>query len=1338
MSLTKEQQLAIDYAQLGKHNLLISASAGTGKTFTLTQRIIKRLLAGAVEPEQLLITTFTEKAALGMRRKFEQAVQDKFRELGSQAVHSSEGQRLLYLQQSLPNMRITTIHSFCKSILDEYLSDLAVKGELKLDLDFSIAEETETSLKLEQAIELVLESIYAHLAVLSKAEERAIALEPLAEDYAQRYIELVQELHAEATEQSLLEQFSAMTSVLSHGSNDANLRNLLRENLSYLRSLAQYREFVKQAIADHREYLQNYEQQPQISGYLQRLQQAAVAAQASWSELEQTAYFTSNFCWAGKRLQSSANKPSKEVQRISESWPELKRSIEEIAALEELSWDRLYHLRPRLEELPTIIKRGSEDKLEFRTLLGQRIFPFLNFFYQVSATYQEDFQLPIELPLKHALDTELTELRQGHEIMVSFLALVLTVDEVFSEMKLADNEIDFDDLQHYAFELLQQPSVAQSLNERYREIYIDEYQDTNSVQESIISQFADNNVFMVGDIKQSIYRFRYANPDLFRDKNSSYSNLLTDEATSSGYYLPFRQNFRCDRAVIELVNQLFTTIMRAEYADIDYDGEHQLIYGKNYPAPTEERDCGRKPQLTVVSQYRSAIVNEPQSKYYFEVQACAEQIAEIMAEGAAHASGKKPAYSDFMLLAPTNDLCRIFAENLQQLGIPAAYGKSNSIYLFREIKIILDFFRLLDNFCCDYPLAAVMRSELWYQPVEHITTKHLADQADSEILRVTTFSEDELYTIACSGEQPYFYQKVLALAAVDLQQLPPEQKPLRSLIIKVQHFYRYIEQCRRQLETLNPAEFFEEFLLQSGYRDYLALLPQAEQKLNNLQTFRENLLAICTKQRLSIGQFIRYIEEMLDNGAFASDMQVAASEDDVVRVMTIHAAKGLEANFVFLVGLNKSLGGNRRRGAFLQIGEDPNHRVENIISTKSVILERDENFTLEPRFSTVATYRSHLYRAHDHLLEQKQRAENLRVLYVAMTRAQKELRLFATVNTEERNNADKAFLANNPVLTSPEQAKTYLDYFYYYIAQDSTSRQRLEQARSEVLISQQRTLDQSVEERETSRTITTPFVDVKFWNAYAAQAQSTTSIQSVLPPRQQCDFSDYQRYWQPLPTPVATLVPNKITVSEVKRRSQQVAEEELSPAEINLTFRDPEVETPAQTGSRGASFGSFLHGLVQYLPLNLFVDVAPDQQEQHYQQYLQQMIAAGQLASSDRQLAEQVFMRIRHYLTSPLAERIRRSSTVYRESPFTMLYDKEAGTLIQGVIDLWFVEDDEIVLIDFKSDYLRDQPDPAACLYQRYHVQLQEYAKALQEIYHRPVKQKLIWSLNLNRQFELP
>ncbi len=1331
---TAEQQAAIDYAHLGSHNLLISASAGTGKTSTLTERIIRRLLSEAegLEPHQLLITTFTDKAAKSMRDKFEQTVQKALRMCRADDFERKE--RLLQLQLALPSIQITTIHSFCKNLLNDYLNTLQdEEGKPLLDVGFGVMEQTAASLLLSDSIEEVLDSIYVTMAEWSKsAELRAIDFSEVADSdrfsvFLANWYSLVDqnpsyELTA-ADRSEIYEIFTLMTSVLADTRDDRKLREKIRMLLGRLRSLGHYRDFARSSLADFAACA-DFEAQPSIKSICQQVVDIAKRSRDFVSEIENCAFYHD-------KIFGSAAKSSKEVEQFIENWPSIKQSIIEISNLTEPTWDELWEMRPKIRKNLTFRPSKDLDKTEFIDLYGSGISPFIACFQKITETHYERYQIEHRSPLitKISAADQKRAIENSSAVLRSFFALALTVDQVYQEHKLENNSIDFDDMQHYALAILENDKVAAALRERYREIYIDEYQDTNNVQESIISRFADNNVFMVGDVKQSIYRFRYANPELFNQKNHTYTLLSTTEQSESGdvhgsyaneaevsegYRQPFRTNFRCDKPIVDFVNDFFAKMMHEENADIEYNDEHKLICGRKY----SEDVVLPKPQLTLVMH------TQEQAGYVYEAKACALQIQAILDE--AKERGETLHYSDFMVLAPTNDMCRHYAEELEDCGIPCIFGREQSIFDAREVRLCIDFFRLLDNFCQDIPLATVMRSELWYQRAVDLPRSEL-EPAQSDLPDISPFSEQELQAIADSSKADFFYQKVLNIVEeTDADKIASWQEQ-KVPVGKLLAFYSFIKHCREQLQQQSLAQFFEQFLLRSGYRDYLALLPNADRKLSNLQLFRQHLLAYDQQYHASINEYVVYLENFFAHGLQEKDyITVSSPEEDVVRIMTIHAAKGLEADYVFLVDLNKQ---NRpMKRDFLCIGEGGERSRQSglteTITAKSILYRRDPQFTHEPHFQEIQIFESPFYREHQLLQQNKEQAERLRVLYVALTRAKRELRIFASQKISKTTNL---FEKSDRSL---DQYRGYFAYFLNYLSGTEHSAE-IKNGFSRIV------------EDENWLSFDNEFLKFNLCHSdYFSEREVADQMDLALGNHLVPTDKSYERYWQDLEYGRVDHA-NKITVTELKRQSDRVAsaDEEQSEAgasvhEINLSLH--KIEDIAADRSRGAAYGSFLHSLIQYIPLDLFDGVGEDDRHRCYLEHLQAMIEAQQLAPNDRELAEQAYPALSAYLLSDLAKRVRRADVVFRESPFAVMYDREAGTLIQGIIDLWFIEGGELVLVDFKSDYLRKFSDPAAELQQRYQLQLNEYAKALQAMNHLSVKEKLIWSLDLNRQFELP
>lgn len=872
----------------------------------------------------------------------------------------------------------------------------------------------------------------------------------------------------------------------------------------------------------------------------------------------------------------------------------------------------------------------------------------------------------------------------------------------YQEEKEKRHVLDFSDLEHKALEILyttdaegvRHPSaIADDVAQQYREILVDEYQDSNFVQEELIralsaARFGRPDVFQVGDVKQSIYSFRQARPDLFLMKyqDPDYPKI------------ELSRNFRSRNEVVRAVNRVFHRVMRPMLGGIDYNEKVALHYG--YPKAPESEDIDPRYQtelllLEVSKETSEELFGAQMSKEEAEAHMIAERIQRL------HADGVK--YRDMViLLRSPGSWADTLVEILGADGVPA-YCTSNEGYFDTvEVETVLALLDVIDNPQQDIPLAAVLHSPIYQFTDEELAAlvahfgslqaalpqvpaANAADGTADGITNVTSgaFSKDE---------------------SVDGPSAENEAKPplTPALQTKLDHFCADLARYRAMAHYLSIHELLYRIFDETGYDHYVSAMPAGRRRKANLDAMIDMALSFEKTSYKGLFDYIRYIEKLKKYDSDQGEATVFSDQDDLVRIMSIHKSKGLQFPVVFLSGMSRKFNTRSLNEAVLVDAELG-------IGCDYVDLE---NKVKIPSLKRAAIRKK---------LETDQLGEELRVLYVAMTRAEEKLILTATTGDIEK------LLQKYPDADAPlsgaalESARCYLDWIM--MAEGAEKLQRVGATRDVIELFDYTLHDIHLAAEQTA--LNRLRQAEKLQQAVAAVDPGAASYVEAM-----ADLSYHY------PHAAATRLYPKHSVSEIKETAMEAFEEAHARAgrehwqlKVDHSETDPSGRTQEKPvhyqEKAGADVGdAYHHALEKY-------------------DYLD---TSDFMAQLEKKLPEAEYKlvnpkRFQAFLQSPLAARFRKAqaaNTLYREQHFMKQVpndylfpgsDTSEPVILQGIIDAFFIEDGEIVLVDYKSDHVRE----AETLIGRYRKQLELYAEALEKITGLRVKEKLIYSIILEQ-----
>ena len=861
--------------------------------------------------------------------------------------------------------------------------------------------------------------------------------------------------------------------------------------------------------------------------------------------------------------------------------------------------------------------------------------------------------------------------------VVTLTELVKRFAHMLDEKKRLRNMIDFNDMEQFALAILTEekdgelvPSaVAGEYQDRFDEVMIDEYQDSNLVQETILTSVSrvsrgEYNIFMVGDVKQSIYSFRLSRPELFMEKYNTYS--LKDSVTQR---IDLHKNFRSREEVLDSVNDIFRQIMKKELGGIEYDDSAALYPGAEFPPLPSGKEDFCKSELLLLDKEDTGGEDERQA----EARMIARRIRELIRDGVVldkeTREYRRVQYRDIVILTRSiRGWAEVFSSVLGEEGIPAYSVSREGYFETYEVSVLLDYLKILDNARQDLPLAAVLTSVFG-----GLDTRELAE-------------------IRIAYPNVPFYEAAAMCAESDAA----EDACMEELRGKLRRFYDQVRYFREKVPYTPIHELLEEIIDKTGYGLYIAAMPGGAQRMANVEMLTERAAAFEGTSYKGLFNFVRYIAQLKKYDVDYGEAGIMDEQADTVRIMSIHKSKGLEFPIVFVAGMGKKFNTQDTKGSVL-LHPDWGAGVD-LIDLK--------------RRTKTPTFLKKMIREETAL---ENLAEEMRILYVALTRAKEKLIMTGAAKITE----DGAVSDISGVFRA-EGAKCYLDWVLPCILSDETGKVKQE---SPVEVSVFRAEDLTPQQEEVQAEVMAEDV-LRNWDdsqVYEPELRERldAQIDYVYP------FEDEGK------------MKLKFTVSELKKwaslaeeAGEEMYEEPVVVPLIPEFLKEEEILT-------GAPRGSAYHKLLELLDFTVDYDV------ENLTAAVQQLRQEGRLTD---EMAECIRPKdILRFLGCRSGRRMAdaaRNGKLYKEQPFVLsvdaseIYPEDCSgekILVQGIIDVYFEEPDGLVVLDYKTDKVRTGNE----LKEKYHAQLDYYAQALEQLMEKPVKEKIIYSFTLGEEIEV-
>lgn len=886
-----------------------------------------------------------------------------------------------------------------------------------------------------------------------------------------------------------------------------------------------------------------------------------------------------------------------------------------------------------------------------------------------------------------------------YKVLESLKKLVLEFSEKYAEAKKLKNLIDFNDIEHFALKILldekQNPSeVAKKYKEKFEEIAIDEYQDSNLVQEKILTSISrGNNTFMVGDVKQSIYKFRQARPDLFLEKYNTYK--LKEENKSEGLKIQLFKNFRSRQSILNITNLVFENIMSNELGDIDYNETEYLNYGANYINPEEKINYAGKAQLYIID------LKEKEENYYkdenqandendqeqdeeeqeriensvLEAKFVSKKIQELLKSDYQIYDKKIKNYRKIkpkdicVLLRATSVLAPIYEKEISELSLPVFSDSSDTYLESMEVETIMNLLKTIDNPMQDIPLVSVLRTSIF------------------------NFTDNDLIKIRLCDKNSLFYEAMIkSKISVD--------KELRH---KIEEFINQIQKWKEKEKNIPLDELIWEIYTDTGFYNYVSLLPNGDLRQANLKLLFEKAKQYEKASFKGLFNFINFINKVKKSSGDLSSAKIIGENDNVIRIMSIHKSKGLEFPVVFLASTGKKFNFQDLNNKILlhqDIGIGPQY----IDSDKKI------------EYSTLAKEAIKLQ------IKKETISEEMRVLYVALTRAKEKLIITGLSrdlqkSLENKNKLLEALKTNksNKKIESSiiEKYISYLDWLelvyeynkekgiediielYTYNKKDIITKLKKEEYE---IIDIKKIIKEKANEVKIEDDLIKK-IEWKYKYIESSKIPTKTSVTKLKELEQNNDIEDI------------------INIAKNKRKLQSKLDKKPIFIENTNTITSAEK-------------GTLMHLCVQKL------DERKDYTKEEIREFTENLMRRNIISEIEFKNID--IEMLYNYTKSELWKELKQAKQINKEVPFYInipakqIYDEaeeKEMILVQGIIDLYYIDkNNNLILVDYKTDYVPN--GNIKILEEKYKIQLEIYKKALEESTGKKVHKAIIWALN--------
>ncbi len=895
----------------------------------------------------------------------------------------------------------------------------------------------------------------------------------------------------------------------------------------------------------------------------------------------------------------------------------------------------------------------------------------------------------------HETDAISTENEYAHPYITELVNLTSEVIREYTERKKKHGVCTFSDVSHMALRIICSQEAdgsivpsryAEEISEKYDEIMIDEYQDSNRIQEFILMSVSGErkgrpNVFMVGDVKQSIYRFRMAEPELFMEKYDSYT-----EDGDKYRLICLKENYRSQKAVVECVNDVFEAAMTEEFCGIDYDDNAVLRQGAAYEG--YDGAPGSESEMNVLL-YEKGMEKEDRQRLMAKTMAL--RIKDLMESGdvpVLDKSGYRPLkYGDIVILVRSmKGIASVLAEVLQDEGIPVSVATNRGYYKTREIGIILSYLRILDNPYQDTDMAAVLFSYIGGLSVEEMA-----------LLKI--------YEKSSTGESGRMYLWDIAEKYIE------SEKADEELTAKLRKFHDVYCELKEKKSYVSLYDLLLEIYEKTGFYSYVGILPAGEKRKANLDMLLKKTGTYEKNNESGLEGYLSYVDRLIKYDIDSGEADISDGIDSV-SIMTIHKSKGLEYPVVILADMDKEFNFNEARNPFtVQANKGVGIKLINTENRTQLKTVQKEYLDMFCKTETIA--------------------EEIRILYVALTRARQKLIMYSVCESEEDASFNQETLEKcfSKWLIEAESSEKRLSFNYLVGAKEYDD-----------LVMPVFLRKTGFAEKDTAREYSSGGLKLSIIMAdevleRIAEECAESCKDTVEAPAATADYQEIERYFAYVYPYAHDEVPVKYSVSELKHEAMEAYLNEVSD-EIKAVSMFPE-NTGDNKPNAGARRGTLMHLFMEHAVKNKC------RGRENLEKLLQRMISDEKVLPEEAKLIS--IDKAAAFMENSIAERMlcaAERGELFLENPFVYgikacelkpeLYQSDERILIQGVIDAFFIENDEIVILDYKTDRVSEGEK----LVRMYEKQMELYAQALSNILKKRIKDVILYSFSLEKGIE--
>lgn len=1207
-------------------NILVSASAGSGKTAVLVERIIQKVLDEYLDVDKILVVTFTNAAAQELKEKILNAIYKALEtEKDSKKINHLKNQ-LIYINRA----SITTIDAFCFKLVRENFN------VLNIDPNIRICEESQSIIIKTKVLEDLLEKEYESYV----DEKNVFGLYNILELFNgkdEEFLESVLKIY------NFIQSFPYPFKWLKDQIEKYNIN----ENIDLYET--EFGRDIYNDIIDEIELI--------IIKYDEYLNK--IMGNDEWDKC---------------------------ASILNEDVNMLKYCIN----IEKGSWDKLYENLLSVSFMRFNIGKVSDEELK----------------NEIKTFRDKEAKSVIEKAKKeiYAKSEEiLKDNRQAYEYIKYLYDFIANFDVLFKEEKNKQGIAEFNDIMHYALELLIDEEdnitdIALGLKERYKEIYTDEYQDTSYVQERILDAISkEDNRFMVGDIKQSIYGFRQARPDIFNEKYITY-RLDDEENNENSCKIILSQNFRSRKEVINSINYIFEKIMSMKNGQCSYGIDESLKCGNT--KYIDDESISYKTQINIIDLKEQEInmfendeeendsieIDEDLTSTQIEAKCIAYKIQDIMKNDKVMSENgtlRNVKYKDIViLLRGVKNKAEIIEEVLKENNIPVFCDTSSSIFEGDEVKLILSFLKILDNPYQDVYIISIMFSIIGNFTLDEITKIRLYDNRSYVYDTLNNIANDEDYS-----------------------------KNEQTLVNKIKRFLKIIDDYTKYSKVFSISDLLIRLYRDTNIYYQFALDENGASKKANLDYLIEIASNFYSTVGNTLNAYIKYIDNLKDKqDTSTTSAKIIGENEDVVRIMTIHKSKGLEFPIVILADTVKGYNFSDAR-------------------KQKVIYHYKYGIGIDiVNQSLGVTYPSLIKQAIKTVIEKETKSEEIRLLYVALTRAKEKLYIFATTKDYEKEysmqlvNLKEGKFNETLIALNTSYYKNLLPVIKYYnefeANKDDLDIRKIE-IKSDTTDLELRkmlvTKDIQENKKSINETLETIFNEKKYI--------VDNKIIEIIKENVENEYYYIEDAHSPSRISVSNLKKSKNEEESVEAVSKIKDENE---AESGTKFNEPICLNDNDEKYTAVRKGLLIHFILQNLDFKIL------NTKEEIKQYIEKLVYENVISTQDKKYIN--VTSIYNFLNSKIGKKLKNAKKIFREYEF-ILNDKNISTsLIQGIIDLFFVtDDDKVILVDFKTDRLSNDED----FIKRYRIQLDIYKEAINSLTEYNVDETYIYSFNLNKEIEV-